>query len=436
MAGRHLIETWTRWQASGLKMPVRIVLLGILIFAVPLLGDTIEFNNGAKLNGTITKVDDAAQSVTINMTVRGRNYTRRYGFKDIRSITRNGQTRSLGSSATNATRCSGAGNSRSEQQIRQLITSTGRSLPDWYDSTRLNYPRSLDISWPKLPPNTQWNARKHIVHHLYSDIIPNQGRWREAMKFLHFVYGQNARNAYGRDQCARQLGRLYFEFFRDYPRAAYWLSQTRLTSNDRLHAVVAECYYRMGSQDMALQYLAGKPALIGTAKLLGAMGLTDRAVKVADAIAKYPRPREALLTAGDALALAGRYPDALKYYNQVLTDRRPERDQKYLNRYQTRARQSIASIQLYETLDVSKLRDGTYSESSAGYESPIRVEVKVASGRITSVRVTQHREKQYYSALRDTPAKIVAKQHVKDIDATITAQAIVNAAAKALSRAR
>lgn len=100
----------------------------------------------------------------------------------------------------------------------------------------------------------------------------------------------------------------------------------------------------------------------------------------------------------------------------------------------------MASIRLYETLDVSKLRAGTYTESSTGYEGPVRVEVKLAGGKISGVRVVAHREKQFYSALRDTPAKIIAKQHVKDIDATsgatVTAQAIVNAAAKALNKAR
>ena len=173
---------------------------------------------------------------------------------------------------------------------------------------------------------------------------------------------------------------------------------------------------------------------------MGAMGMTDQAVRIADALARGSRPREAFLTAGDALALVGRYPDALKYYNQVLTDRRPARNPQYLKRYQTRARQSIASIQLFETLDVTKLKNGTYAESSTGYEGPVRVEVKVNAGKITHVRVVSHREKQFYSALRDTPEKIVAKQHVKDIDATsgatVTAQAIVNATAKAVHRAR
>ena len=55
-----------------------------------------------------------------------------------------------------------------------------------------------------------------------------------------------------------------------------------------------------------------EPALLGTAKLMGAMGLTDQAVRIANALAGgATRPREALLTAGDALALAGRYPEAL-----------------------------------------------------------------------------------------------------------------------------
>ncbi|MGB0579212.1 MAG: hypothetical protein ACPGVU_05865, partial [Limisphaerales bacterium] len=96
-------------------------LFAILLMALPLFGDTIEFNNGAKLNGTIAKVDDTSRSVTINMTVRGRSYTRRYAFKDIRSITQNGQTRSLSKvTASKPATASSNSNSRSEQEIRRL----------------------------------------------------------------------------------------------------------------------------------------------------------------------------------------------------------------------------------------------------------------------------------------------------------------------------
>jgi uncharacterized protein with FMN-binding domain len=72
-----------------------------------------------------------------------------------------------------------------------------------------------------------------------------------------------------------------------------------------------------------------------------------------------------------------------------------------------------------------------------GYEGQIQVNVVVSSGRIEAVKVTQHREKQFYSALTDTPAKIVAKQGVKGVDATTSAtiksEAIINATAKALA---
>jgi hypothetical protein len=37
---------------------------------------------------------------------------------------------------------------------------------------------------------------------------------------------------------------------------------------------------------------------------------------------------------------------------------------------------------------------------------------------VTAVKVTKHREKQFYAALTDTPAKILKKQSVQGIDAT------------------
>ena len=71
------------------------------------------------------------------------------------------------------------------------------------------------------------------------------------------------------------------------------------------------------------------------------------------------------------------------------------------------------------------------------YAGQLYVEVDVKGGRIESVRVTQHRERQFYSAITDTIQQIVAKQSVKGVDATtgatMTAEAIINATAKALA---
>ncbi|MFT5527774.1 MAG: hypothetical protein ACI9HK_005759, partial [Pirellulaceae bacterium] len=103
-----------------------------------------------------------------------------------------------------------------------------------------------------------------------------------------------------------------------------------------------------------------------------------------------------------------------------------------------RAKDSIEAIRYYELLDLSKLDDGKYTAQSPGYSGPIEVEVTVANKRISDVKVTKHREKQFYSALTDTTSQIIQKQGVKGVDttsrATITSAAIVNASARALAK--
>ena len=83
------------------------------------------------------------------------------------------------------------------------------------------------------------------------------------------------------------------------------------------------------------------------------------------------------------------------------------------------------------------MADGTYKGVSVGYNGDIDVEVTVAAGRIENVTVTRHNEKQFYAAITDTLQQITTRQSVRNIDATsratITSQAIVNAAAKALA---
>jgi uncharacterized protein with FMN-binding domain len=67
----------------------------------------------------------------------------------------------------------------------------------------------------------------------------------------------------------------------------------------------------------------------------------------------------------------------------------------------------------------------------------IEVSVTIDAGRIADVEVSKHKEKQFYSALTDVPRQIIDKQTVKGVDATsratITAEAIITATAKALS---
>ncbi|MHB8866911.1 MAG: FMN-binding protein, partial [Pirellulaceae bacterium] len=175
---------------------------------------------------------------------------------------------------------------------------------------------------------------------------------------------------------------------------------------------------------------------LAAVKLLGDMGQTDRALKFAEAFARQGSLQEAYLLAGDACRLAGKYPQATGYYQKVI-DAPDARNEEYTRRYRNRAAESLQAMQLFDQADASKLADGTYRAASEGYNGQIEVEVAVREGRISDVRVTQHQEKQFYSALTDTTQQIIQKQSVKNIDATsratITSQAIVNATAKALA---
>lgn len=81
-----------------------------------------------------------------------------------------------------------------------------------------------------------------------------------------------------------------------------------------------------------------------------------------------------------------------------------------------------------------------FTASSLGYEDQVEVSVTIRSGRIETVSVVKHREKQFYSSISDTPPRIVAKQGIKNVDtvsgATITSEAIINATVKALAQGR
>jgi uncharacterized protein with FMN-binding domain len=200
---------------------------------------------------------------------------------------------------------------------------------------------------------------------------------------------------------------------------------------------LAECYYRLGNKRMALAALDKKRLRIETIKLLGNMGETKDAIAIADAYARQVKePQWALLAAGDACRHAGMYEKAIEYYQRV-ADSQKMRNESYNERARSRATQSIDAIRQFELLDIKKVPDGSYKAEARGYEGPIAVRVSVKAGRIQQVEITRHKEKQFYSALRDMPQQIIAKQSVKDVDATsratITAEAIVSATAKALA---
>ncbi len=99
------------------------LLLGLLFGVMPCVGDTLEFKNGSKISGEITRVDEAAQTVSATVTLRGRQYPRTYRFGDLLGIVQNGRRRDMAASEKPA--------DQGEAAIVARIESEGASDPAW-----------------------------------------------------------------------------------------------------------------------------------------------------------------------------------------------------------------------------------------------------------------------------------------------------------------
>ncbi len=332
-----------------------------------------------------------------------------------------------------------AQDSKTRAALDALIDKQGKTPPDWFAATKLNYPATLDLTWPENP-GSGWNNQKNVGQFVWDVVNPNPGRWREGVRLMHHLLTMHQKDPVKRERIMLTLANMYHNLIEDYARAAFWYRAVGAERDPEEYSVsaviLAECYWRLGYTAEAQTLLAKVPEGLTHAKLLGDMGNTDQSIKMA--LANIDKQGYAYLTAGDACRQAGRYADAVKYYQMLLDIELPSKTSPgRLVQNHNRARSNIEAIQSFELFDVKQVADGKYTAASLGYEGPVEVTVSVARGRIEALNVSKHREKQFYSAMTDTPAKIIAKQHVKGVDttsnATITSEAIVNATAKALA---
>lgn len=416
--------------------------------------DVIEFLSGAKVTGSVTGIDKEKKEVTINAEIGGISRTRTYPYSKIHAVTLGEKRYELNpkraettrptkpdgtdNSATGGDRPKTASGNLSSRDLQKLIDDVGRTPPEWFDATPLNYPDTLDLTWPKKPPGG-WNAQKNIGQFIWDIVNPNENRWREGVKFMHHMLSLSANNPELKRRVMNELGRMYHDLLEDYARAAFWWQQAGVDEGEtpgRSGPNLASCYYKLGSKSMALALLKKLPGQYLKIKVLGEMGETQEAIKLAEAYAKANngRPDIAYMYAGDACRTAGDYQKALAFYQKVLAT---PGDEKKSKQFKDRARASIEGIKHFELSDVRRVADGSYSASAPGYTGPVEVKVVVTGGVIESVDVTRHSEKQFYSAISDTTTKILVKQGVKGVDATssatITSEAIINATAKALA---
>jgi uncharacterized protein with FMN-binding domain len=328
----------------------------------------------------------------------------------------------------------------SKSEVAEEIEKIGRTRPDWWEEVELDYPETLDLSWPLRPPTGGWNNRVNVGQYLWDIINPNQNRWREGIRLMHYLLKLHQNDSEKLQRDMRRLGRMYYQFEQDHARAAFWLQKAGVEQHP-FSTLLARCYWKLGDAETAREIIDRNPIYYPTIKLIADMGDTDRALKLAaSAAAQGQRPDMAYLYAGDACRLAGRFDDAITQYQKLLdlpARRHPRSGRDIYERNRQRARENIATIRVFEKLDLAAIPDGTYRGHAPAYAGELHIEVTVRNGRIEDVTVTRHKEKQYYSSIIDTPRQIVEKQGLKGIDAvsgaTITSEAIVNATANALA---
>lgn len=331
---------------------------------------------------------------------------------------------------------------RTRAEVEALIKEVGAKPPEWWNSVTPRYPKTLDLNWP-LKPVGDWNANRNVGQFIWDIINPNPSRWKEGVKLVHQLMIRHKNNPTKLTRSMNTLGRMFHDLLGDWARAAFWWRMSARRGGQFNPLGLAHCYWKLGNKEMAVEILSqyrGDYTRHGAViKFWAEMGEFEKAIRLAEEKARSGMADVGYLTAGDACRLAGDYDRALSYYEKAAAARTSNGREGDFKRNIERARANIQAIRCFDALDVSRVPDGTYKAGSTAYAGELHVAVTVRSKRIESVKITEHKERQFYSAFTDTPNQIIAKQSVKGVDAvtgaTMTSEAIINATAKALAGA-
>ncbi|RPH51082.1 MAG: FMN-binding protein [Planctomycetota bacterium] len=323
---------------------------------------------------------------------------------------------------------------KSKAEVLAFIKKTGSTPPDWFAATPLNYPKTLDLSWSPPPQGSPWDPGKNVGQFIWTSINENEARWKEGIKFLHHMLTVNKDKPATVKQVMNALGNMYHDLHQDWARAAFW----RQMAGEADSLELAHSYFKLGSKDMAVEILnrygQDNTRHASVVRLWAEIGEPAKALQLAEQMAGSI-PDAGNLAAGDVCRANGRYAEALVYYQKAAAASGGSRD---IDQNKKRAQASLDAIKSVELLDLKKVPDGKYKADSFGYSGQVEVEVSVAAGKITDIRVSRHTEKQYYSSISETCANLIKKQGAKGVDATsgatITSEAIINATVKALPK--
>ncbi|HUU21773.1 MAG TPA: FMN-binding protein [Phycisphaerae bacterium] len=337
---------------------------------------------------------------------------------------------------------------RTPAQVNALIAEAAKTPPEWWDSVELKYPPTLDLMGTNKAQG--WAPDRNLGAYFFSTISPNPGRWRQGIKVFDLCVTTRQKNRATLPEAMAQLARGYMRFEKDWPRAAYWYGRMLAMDPQGRSSIyqatqLAECYWELGSKQMAADLLR-KYQLhrFGTGdviRLWGKMGETKQALDMAEWMAGRGGGSVGYLAAGDVARRAGRLPEARAYFQKAEAAGNALPDNRKPRKFIHAAEEAVAALKAFESTDVSRIPDGAYRGAcDSGYRGPVEVEVVMKGGRIDSARVVTHREDMPFTSITDVPASLVARQGLAGVDtvtsATVSSEAILSAAVKALAGAR
>ena len=104
---------------------------------------------------------------------------------------------------------------RTKAEVQALIVTAGATAPDWFKTTPLNYPKTLDLTWMKPAPKEPWTPSKYLGQYVWSVINENPGRWKEGARLLHYTLEVNKASPEKLKQTMGALGTLYHNLLQD-----------------------------------------------------------------------------------------------------------------------------------------------------------------------------------------------------------------------------
>lgn len=363
---------------------------------------------------------------------------------------------------------------KTKEEVNAIITQAGNTPPDWWDSVELSIPENLDTDWPvrrgfQAPggrggdrgrrggPGFSQSSPSNVDDYITQIIYPNSSRHKAGIKLVNHLMILHQDDNEKLVRSLNTLGNMFYELLDDYARAAFWWQQCQKRGGSVDTLMLARCYYELGSKATAAELLSdvstsgNNKELI---KLWAKIGEVDKALEMIETSSSTSSsnngrmgPRGGMgssrssnyLLAAEILKGAGRYDEALEYYQKVLA--LPDSETRAWNHHETdgkiKANHNIEAVKLLKTLDIKRVPDGSYTASVEAYGGPMTIKVVVSDSKIESVDITQHRETQSYLVMAEpTIRQIVTKQGFEGVDvitgATVTSDAIIHAAAKAL----